>query len=435
MDGGRVMVRIVVALVCVALGSCGRSTLLLPGHPDTSDVEVAKWDVSAAGVNDLGQTLDHFLDGGLAPDTTSLRDEVAPQVPGSEDTPGDRPDPSEVRDDGDVLVPADDSGIGECLGPDDAASWDDADLASDPSAPKDPLPEEVLEHPGAGTDAPQPPHLLRLRIVAANLTSGNNQSYDPGHGIAIMRALKGDVYLVQEFNYGSNGAADRQAMADAVCGEHCDWHVGKGRIPNGIISRWPIILAGAWEDPTVSDRDLTWALIDLPGSKDLFAISVHLHTSPASDQVQAAKVVAKNVLQHQQTHPGCCYYVVGGDFNGTAAVSDNGFGQYASVPLFDVKPPHPADPFGNPNTNANRTKQLDFVLLGVGLRPFQVAVTYEAKGYGPALVYPDGLVFDSRCYSQLQLDIYFPGVHVSDSAAPNMQHMAVVKDVEVPVIE
>jgi len=45
---------------------------------------------------------------------------------------------------------------------------------------------------------------VRLRLVAANTTSGTQQSYDPGHGIRIFQGLKPDVVMIQEFNYGDN---------------------------------------------------------------------------------------------------------------------------------------------------------------------------------------------------------------------------------------
>ncbi|NQX01675.1 hypothetical protein HQ447_13540, partial [bacterium] len=41
-----------------------------------------------------------------------------------------------------------------------------------------------------------------IRIMAANITSGNNQSYDPGEGNRIFQGLDPDVVLVQEMNVG-----------------------------------------------------------------------------------------------------------------------------------------------------------------------------------------------------------------------------------------
>lgn len=38
--------------------------------------------------------------------------------------------------------------------------------------------------------------------MAANLTSGSGQTYDPGHGIRILEGVHGDVMLMQEMNFG-----------------------------------------------------------------------------------------------------------------------------------------------------------------------------------------------------------------------------------------
>jgi hypothetical protein len=36
--------------------------------------------------------------------------------------------------------------------------------------------------------------------MAANLSSGNNQSYDPGEGARIFQGLKPDIVMIQELN-------------------------------------------------------------------------------------------------------------------------------------------------------------------------------------------------------------------------------------------
>jgi len=237
---------------------------------------------------------------------------------------------------------------------------------------------------------------------------------------------------VQEFNYGQNAGDDYRAMTDSVCGPGCTWSVGVGQIPNGVISRWPILEHGAWDDPNISNRDLDWAWIDLPGAKDLFAVSVHLHTSPSGDQVEAAQVVARRVAEHRAANPGCCWYVVGGDFNGPAAVSDNGFGEWDGEDVFYVSGPHPLGEDGSPYTNRNRNDQYDFVLLDTALHAYQVPVVVQANDGGPSMTWPSGLVFDSRDFSQAELDRYFPPALTGDSNASNMQHMGILKDDVLP---
>ncbi len=49
---------------------------------------------------------------------------------------------------------------------------------------------------------------VRLRVAAANLTSGNQQSYDPGNGIRILQGINADVVLMQEVNYGLDSGED-----------------------------------------------------------------------------------------------------------------------------------------------------------------------------------------------------------------------------------
>lgn len=271
---------------------------------------------------------------------------------------------------------------------------------------------------------------LPVRIVAANVTSGNYQSYDYGHGIRIMQALRPDIVLIQEMNYGDNSTSDYNELAMDVVGTTY-WAVDDSgfQIPNGVLSRWPITQSGWWDDPNLSNRELMWATIDIPGPVDIFAISVHLHTSPSADQVEAAQVIVARVKTHRQQNPNRYLYVVGGDFNGTSAVSENGFGKDG---VFMVEPPDPADDDGNVNTNASRSKQYDFVLADQKLAAYQVSVRYPSKSSGSDRVYPDGLVFDTRTFSQSELNEYFPPAQTSDSSSTAMQHMAVVKDFIIP---
>lgn len=267
---------------------------------------------------------------------------------------------------------------------------------------------------------------VSVRVVAGNVTSGNYQSYDPGHGIRILQALQPDIVLVQEMNYLNNTAVDYQAFSDSILGpSYFAVDDANFQIPNGVISVWPIIASGYWDDPSLSNRELFWAEIDIPGSVDLFVVSVHLHTNPPSDQVEAAQVIVSGVQAHQQSHPGGFYYVVGGDFNGTDAVTVDGFGTDSA---FDIAAPFPVDDDGNPYTNAPRTSHYDFILTDSTLGALQIPVEYQSNFGGPLRSYVDGLVFDTRTFTQGQLDEYFSPTLVADSDAAGMQHMAVVKD-------
>ena len=268
---------------------------------------------------------------------------------------------------------------------------------------------------------------IQIRIVAGNLTT-QGQSYDPGEGIRIFQALKPDIVLVQEMKYGNKNDADYKKFAQLIVGTN--YYVvedpGKYSIPNGIVSRYPIKETGSWDDPTLSDRELKWAVIDIPGNTDIFAVSVHLHTKPASDQTTAAKVVVDEITKVKSKNPGKYYYVVGGDFNGPTAVSSGGFGKNST---FYVDGPDPVDEKGNGNTNASREKQYDFVLADYPLHEFQIPVVYySSKDPEKTKTYENGLVFDTRVYDQSVLDEYFSPAQKNDSGASQMQHMAVVKD-------
>ena len=305
-------------------------------------------------------------------------------------------------DDSDTADSGDDANTGNSVDDSDTAdSGDDVDLADT----------------GDG---------LAIRIVAGNITSGNYQAYDTAgydEGIRIFKALKGDIMLVQEFNH-----ANLQSMADQVCPvATCYYSIDSTsfQIPNGVISRWPITSSGWWDDPTLTNRELAWAIIDIPGDRDIFAISVHLHTDPVSDQQIAAAVIADEVDVIKSANPGKYYFVVGGDFNGPSSVDSSYFGKHGD---FYVSGPDPVDDNGDEATNATGSKQYDFVLAGTDIHAFQIGVVYPSNIDSSTKTYTNGLVFDTRVYSQGELDEFFPGTDTSDSGASSMQHMAIVKD-------
>jgi endonuclease/exonuclease/phosphatase family metal-dependent hydrolase len=267
---------------------------------------------------------------------------------------------------------------------------------------------------------------IDIRIVAANVSSENFQNYDPGHGIRILQALLPDIVLVQEMSYLSNSDANYKTFSNLIVGtDYYSLDSAGFEIPNGVISKWPILSSGYWDDPSLTNRELFWAVVDLPGDVDLFVISVHLHTSPNSDQVAAAGVIVDKVKTHKLIYPGKFYYVVGGDFNGTASVSTSGFGMDGT---FSINDPFPEDDNGNSNTNAPRSSHYDFILTDSTMSSFQVPVVFESNVAGPQRTYVDGFVFDTRTFTQSLLNNYFSPALVSDSDAPSMQHMAVVKD-------
>jgi endonuclease/exonuclease/phosphatase family metal-dependent hydrolase len=259
---------------------------------------------------------------------------------------------------------------------------------------------------------------VRVRLMAANLTSGNYQSYDPGHGIRIFQGTKPDVVMIQEFNYGNNSASAIRQFVDTAFGTTFHYYrEGGAQIPNGVISRWPIIAAGEWDDPYVSNRDFAYARIDVPGPKDLWVVSVHFLTSSSTDRNNEASSLVQRI---KANIPAGDYLAVGGDFN-TGSRTESCFSTLGQV--VTTSGPHPVDQNGNGNTNAGRTKPYDHVLVDSDLRAYQTATVIGSSTFSA------GLVVDTRVYSPISE--ISPALS-SDSGATNMQHMAVIKDFLIP---
>jgi len=262
-----------------------------------------------------------------------------------------------------------------------------------------------------------------LRVVAANLTSGNFQTYSPdngnhsnpeGAGARILQGLKPDVALLQEFN---TTVPPRQWVNQTFGPDFSFFRESGEGIPNGIVSRYPIVESGEWHDPTQTNRDFAWAKIALPGGRTLWAISVHLYSKKPPIRAEEAGEILSQI--HTKIPPPDLV-VLGGDFNtherGEACIA--GLGDFFRIPEHP-----PADQAGNDQTNAPRNKPYDWVLADADLDA--LAVPAKIAGHS----FPGGLVFDSRIFAPLA-DI--PPIQAGDSAAPNMQHMAVVRDFLIP---
>lgn len=273
------------------------------------------------------------------------------------------------------------------------------------------------EPPGSGSEI-DPAAQVRLRIMAANTTSGSQQSYpNPGPGVRIFQGLDPDIVLVQEFQV--EGSLD--AWVDDVFGsdfDHCIEEVDG--LPNGVISRFPILQCGEWDDPFMLNRDFSFARIDLPGDLDLWAVSVHLKASGGNSNRQRRKNEALELVERIEADvPPEDFLVIGGDFN-TQNRNEEALEVLRQVVV--VEAPFPGDDDGDGDTNSSRRKPYDWVLADDDLEPFEVAVQIGDRQFA------DGLVFDSRIYSQDELDATFSPVRQGDSGAPQMQHMAVVRD-------
>ncbi len=289
----------------------------------------------------------------------------------------------------------------------DTAAPDTADTAVPDTAPP-PMP--IVCETGAA---------LTIRLVAGNVSSGNNQSYDPGHGGRILKALRPDVVMIQEFNYGANSTPEIASFVTRYLGADFTFARGTGQIPNGVLTRFPILGSGEWTDASVSNRAFVWARIDIPGPRDLVAVSVHLLTSSSSNRNAEATQLA-GYLRANVTDGA--YVAIGGDFN-TDTHAEPAFSAFSSVVV--TGGPWPADQAANGNTNASRAKPYDYVLASAALDVQQVPLSLGGGTFGA------GIVFDTRVFTPIAALVTAgdpDAVLATDSAASNMQHMAVARD-------
>lgn len=262
-----------------------------------------------------------------------------------------------------------------------------------------------------------------IRILAANITSGNNQSYDPGEGNRIFQGLDPDVVLVQEMNVGvsanKNTPATYRAWVNTNFGTSFSYYVEpSGNIPNGIVSRYPILASGEWDDSTMTDRDYVWAKIDIPGDKALWAVSVHISSGGGASQrnVEAGEIkayIAKNI-------PAGDYLALGGDFN-TTSRTEACIGTLSSAVV--TSGPFPVDQNNDGDTNASRASPYDWVMADTDLNALKTTLVIGSNSF------PNGLVFDSRVFTPLAT---VAPVLLNDSGASNMQHMAVMRAFLIP---
>ncbi len=258
--------------------------------------------------------------------------------------------------------------------------------------------------------------------MAANTTSGNGQSYE-APGTRIFQGLDPDIVMIQEFNVGDNSTATIGAWVTSTFGAGYTYfrEPGGQSIPNGVISRYPILSSGEIDDTALSDRDFAWAKIDVPGSVDLWAISVHLKASSGSANSTTRNNQATAIRTWVQANvPSGAFLVIAGDYN-TYSNTESCLTTLGTVVVSTS--PYPADQSGNANTNEGRSNPYDRVLVNTTLNAYKTAVTIGSNSH------TNGLVFDSEVYSPLSA---VSPVLSGDSHVTGMQHMGVVKDFLIP---
>ncbi len=264
----------------------------------------------------------------------------------------------------------------------------------------------------------------KLRAMTGNITSGTEQSYDEGHGARIFHAFAPQVAMVQEFNYGDNSEHAIREFVDRAFGKNYFFYrepsEGDSKIPNGIVSAWPILESGVLTDPTINNRGIAWAKIDLPGTTKLWVFSAHYSHDGGGRRTQASKVVVDFVMKRVKSGE---YLIFGADANTTNR--DEEAIRVLKTVFADKFIPVGSD--GKAGTNAARNKPYDLLLSNPALDRHHVPL--ELLAGRDTIRFPKGLVFDSRTFRPLEA---VPPVRIGDSAAQNMQHMAVIRDFVIP---
>jgi endonuclease/exonuclease/phosphatase family metal-dependent hydrolase len=253
---------------------------------------------------------------------------------------------------------------------------------------------------------------LPITIASANLSDNTSQAYDDP-GIRILQALKPDIVGIQEFNYKAGTSQD---LVRRLFGPSFYFVREKGgaRLPNGILSRWPITAWGQWEDPYVGNRSFVWATIDIPGPKPLHVVSVHLVQNRAERRAPEARHLLQLI---RKQFPADDFVVLCGDLNVNSRESE----ALAVLTAWFDDSAQPADQAGNKNTNAKRSRPYDFVLPNPALSKHHVPTTLGGKKF------PAGLVFDSRLWNPPP-----PPAEWEDTAR-DMQHLPVLKTFRIPI--
>lgn len=256
-------------------------------------------------------------------------------------------------------------------------------------------------------------------VMAGNLTSGTNlvtgtYTYDET-AQRIIRRLQPDVLAIQEWKFTN---ASARAFVDSVLGTNYHFYIEPesdgSPIPNGVISRWPIIASNEWTDSYVGSRDHVHVTIDLPGSRNLNVISTHFKAgdtgSDATDRINQARELTNYIASASFSSND--YLVIAGDLNLTNR-SETSF-QIVTQIVTDAE--QPVDQNGVPNTNLGLNRPYDHVLPNDLLNGEHLPLNIGGH------TYTSGAVFVSA-----QFDDHLLPVLVEDSYTINRTHHAILK--------
>lgn len=273
---------------------------------------------------------------------------------------------------------------------------------------------DTFARPGLRTPAPESSAVngrggCRVRLMAANITSGDAQSYEEP-GVHIFKALAPDVVMLQEFNV--RGQTLDTFVRGTFGAEYTYFVEHDSSIPNGVVSRFPMLASGEWHSSAPNaNRDYAWARINVPGPRNLLVVSVHLRTKGGPRAIEEREIVEymRGALKPDDIA------VLGGDFNHDAQASPSLAGARSFLALSS---PLPTNMDGRTTTSANLSKTLDHLFVGDALQRTERAITMDGRDY------PHGLVFTSDMAAPAEIAPVLP----RDSFATSMQHMPVVRD-------
>lgn len=265
---------------------------------------------------------------------------------------------------------------------------------------------------------------MAFTLMACNLSSqtGECDTAYAARGERIIQGLAPDVIGIQEWN---TTGETRRAWVDRVLGTGFAFYVesegGGCEMPNGVISRWPILDSGEWYDPEVSNRDFAWATIQIPAGKLLHVVSVHLKAGSLTEDRTRREAQARALTNRIATAFASTNFVaLVGDLN-LGSTSEACYTTLASL-LSDSR--RPEDQNGDRDTNIPRSERYDFVLPNALLNANHQTLTVDGE------TFTEGMVFDSRLWPDP------PGsIATDDSAASGIQHLAVMKRFSYTFIE
>ncbi|HPQ85969.1 MAG TPA: Calx-beta domain-containing protein, partial [Actinomycetota bacterium] len=257
-------------------------------------------------------------------------------------------------------------------------------------------------------------------LATANLTSGTNKidnatTWDES-GQRLLGALLPDIVAMQEWVITN---ASYRAFVDANFGTEYDYYVepesDSQAMPNGVISRWPIVASNEWTDNYVGSRDYVHVKIDLPGTKDLNLISVHFNAGDLVSDITARANEAAELTNHiaLANFGSSNYLAIAGDLNQSNRTDETVLTTLGNV-VTDAT--QPEDKAGSKNTNPSDQRPYDFVLPDTALEAQHTALNYAGTGFA------SGLIFDTREWGDHQ----YPALG-GDSEADNLTHLPVVK--------